>query len=399
MITIEERRKELLQFAQSSDTDRLSRRLMDFCLDFYPGDALHNVTTLREEYNNARQLGDRNVSHDNLHQRLQDLLHSLSQQTAEVPDGKGEQPNLMAAIGISKQYSSLVNSFSFKPIDIQLRSGEITGVVGENGNGKTTLLRMLAGEISLTGGNLNFTLNDQEKADWLEIKKHVVYIPQRVPRWNGTLIENLSMVAAVKGMKGALNKFRVEFILHRLGLSNFSHLKWSELSSGYKLRFEIAKALIWQPRLLILDEPLANLDLYAQELLLEDLRFLAQSVTYPMSIILSSQQLLEVETVADHIIFLKNGRTIHNGSLAEFRVQNREKVVELNGQFSYDDMLRYLGTDHFQIEKTASGFVLRTETDWNPNAFLLQLLNDGYKVSYFRDLSDSTKKLFNDQYA
>ena len=86
--------------------------------------------------------------------------------------------------------------------------------------------------------------------------------------------------------------------------------------------------MVWNPKVLILDEPLANLDLLAQELLLQDLRDLVNSHKNPVTVILSSQQLHEVETVADQIIFLKNGRAVYNGSVHE--IKNTDKDGKKN---------------------------------------------------------------------
>jgi ABC-2 type transport system ATP-binding protein len=68
--------------------------------------------------------------------------------------------------------------------------------------------------------------------------------------------------------------------------------------------------LMWRPKLLVLDEPLANLDINAQQLFLQDLKFIIKSVRYPLAVILSSQALHEIESVADNIVFIKQGQTL-----------------------------------------------------------------------------------------
>ena len=209
----------------------------------------------------------------------------------------------------------------------------------------------------------------------------------------------MSFEAAIKTFKGSVNSEKVEFILHRMGLSNFRELKWSQLSSGYKLRFEIAMNLVWDPQVLILDEPLANLDLQAQELLLQDLRNLANSLRNPLSIILSSQQLHEVETIADQIIFLKNGRAVFNGPLSDFENLDKNQTFELNGKFNYQQLQELLADwKDLKIEQSASSFLINCSPENKKEDLLKRLLDASMEIEYFRNISSSTKKLFSDKY-
>ncbi len=134
--------------------------------------------------------------------------------------------------------------------------------------------------------------------DWIKIKNQIAYVKQEIPKWHGSLRENLHF-DSIHGIKGLQNKKDVDFILHRLGLIEYQNREWNELSGGFKLRFTLAKALVWKPSLIILDEPLANLDIHAQILVLNDLRDLANSSKYPVSIVISSQHLHEVEHIAN----------------------------------------------------------------------------------------------------
>src|SRR4030095_7378138 len=114
------------------------------------------------------------------------------------------------------------------------------------------------------------------------IRNHIAFIPQRIPRWYGQLRDNLHFSASITGLTGEQNMLMVDFMLERFNLSSFSHLNWNQISSGYRTRFEIARILLQRPRLLILDEPLANLDINAQQTILTDLKYMAKSVYNPM---------------------------------------------------------------------------------------------------------------------
>jgi ABC-2 type transport system ATP-binding protein len=300
----------------------------------------------------------------------------------------------------SKSYKSV--RFRLGSIDLTLRTGEITGIVGENGNGKTTLLNIIAGDLSIDGGTVTYPSLEKSKEntpqsaqkDWYFIKQHIAFIPQHLDKWNGLLKDNLHLAAANHGLFGQENEEAVDFIIHRLGLTRYKNATWKDISSGYKLRFELARALVWRPQLLILDEPLANLDINSKLLFMQDLRLLANSLRYPISIIMSSQQLHEIENVVDNIIFLQEGKPIYNGKVSEFGKDRQTNVFELSGDFSRIDLHEWL--KNFQavkIEDTGQSFIVETPIEFTGNQ-LLALLSEKKKVDYFRDISQSTRKLF-----
>ena len=218
--------------------------------------------------------------------------NNILQAAANLNTGKNYvASDLLEAKNISKKYSN--SAFSLKPISLKLRTGNVLGVVGENGNGKTTLLRMLGGQLALDDGKIDYSLLDNP--DNYAIKNHVAFIPQRIPKWYGLLKDNLHFSAAIAGTHGTENELMVDYMLERLNLRAYAHLNWDRISSGYRTRFEIARILLQKPQLLILDEPLANLDIKAQQTILTDLIYMAKGAHNPMGIILSSQQLHEVE--------------------------------------------------------------------------------------------------------
>ncbi|NRA12356.1 MAG: ABC transporter ATP-binding protein [Crocinitomicaceae bacterium] len=170
---------------------------------------------------------------------------------------------------VSKSYSA--GRFELKNINLNINAGEITGIVGENGNGKTTLLRVVAGELDVDAGEIQFMGSTIESTDWRSFKEQITYIPQRIPRWYGYLRTNLVFQASIHGIPSDEIDTQLNLLLDELGLQEYTDLKWSEISTGYRLRFQLAKMLIGKPKLLVLDEPIANLDIKAQEKFLTDL--------------------------------------------------------------------------------------------------------------------------------
>ena len=138
------------------------------------------------------------------------------------------------------------------------------------------------------------------------------FVAQRPPRWRGKVRETLEFIAAAYGMRGDACSERVTWLLNRFDLVGYENRSWAELSGGYQLRFELARAIVHRPFLLILDEPLANLDVISQQELLYDLRLMANSAHHT-SILITSQHLFEMEAIADQLLLIHEGRTTFLG--------------------------------------------------------------------------------------
>jgi ABC-2 type transport system ATP-binding protein len=272
-----------------------------------------------------------------------------------------------------------------------LNLGEIIGVVGENGNGKTTFLRIMAGELAISAGNIHFHLLDNLKPDPYTIRQNVSFVPQRIPRWHGYLKDNLHFSASISGLKGEENEVMVDFMLERLDLSRYANHTWDQISSGYKTRFEIARVLLQRPKLLILDEPLANLDINAQQTLLSDLRYIAKSQFRPMGVVLSSQQLFEVEKMADTVLFLKNGECL----IESKETKNEGKylsVLELETVFDREKLSSIFDSDTV-ISFNGGYFTLKSLTA-DTQQILGKLVSNHVPITYLRDITLSTKRFF-----
>jgi ABC-2 type transport system ATP-binding protein len=251
------------------------------------------VQTFRDEALNSK----------NLNAALSDI-HEHARSVAEEPhainlifDGKR----------LAKYYES--SRFHLKPMDVCIAPGQIVAVIGANGSGKTTLLDIIRGHVSpAKGAQLRYpTLGD----DWGTIRPKLAYIPQRLERWGGTVRSNLEFAAAVSGITGDANKEWADRLIARYGLSPFEELSWAELSSGYRLRFELALARVVRPQLFVFDEPLANLDIESQQTLLHDIRqIVSMEGGTRNAIVLTSQHLYEVESIANQVILLSGGQRL-----------------------------------------------------------------------------------------
>ncbi len=316
----------------------------------------------------------------------------LLEKIAAIPLKAGNTNDaVIAGENLSKTYGH--SGFSLGPISVQIRKGQVYGLVGENGNGKTTLLRILARELYYNQGNINYTFS-KAPADDYDLRSKLVYIPQRTQKWYGSLKDNLKFVLANYGLKPQEIETRVLMMIARLGLWNYKDLKWHELSSGYKMRFELARTLLRQPEVMLLDEPLANLDILAQQMILEDLKYISNSITNPIALILSSQQLYEVEKISDKVIFLKNGK--YNQQEQEQQTQSERKLIVEMDVNSNKETLQEVLSD-LALEKLSFNggqFIAQFSDPVNFSQVLQTLGHSELEIVYIRNISSSSRRFF-----
>ena len=216
-------------------------------------------------------------------------------------------------VDVRKRYGR--GGFNLGPVTFALNLGEITGVVGMNASGKTTLVNILRGAIKHDSGHLEYPLLDVASRDWVAIKTQIGFASQRPDRWFGRLRWNLNYTAAAFGVTGKANTEMVDWYLNRYGLADYEDATWDRISGGYRTRFELVRALLVRPRLLILDEPLAFLDIVTQQIFLADVRSIASALDRPVSVIMTSQHLYEVEAIADRMVILDDGKCLFSGPI------------------------------------------------------------------------------------
>jgi ABC-2 type transport system ATP-binding protein len=301
--------------------------------------------------------------------------------------------NLFSCQNLTKTFKK--GNFSLQDISLELKTGEITGVVGENGNGKTTLLRIIAGDLSHDHGRLNYFGNNEiDVLSWENIRSRIAYIPQRIPQWYGTLRNNLIFQVSIRGVKGREADYRVDELLEKLALTSYSSLKWAEISTGYRLRFQLAKMLLINPELLVLDEPIANLDINAQGKFLSDLRNIVSEQNRKVSVILSSQQLHEIENVADSIVFLRNGKMVYSGEVSKIGETRINNEFEIQTSLSENEINSLMPDLILKLHGKTTHVI--APLDCTAEKFLSEVIKKGGTIHYFRDISSSTRRLFND---
>ena len=245
--------------------------------------------------------------------------------------GRMIQP-LFEVVDLTKRYGSatVVNQLSFS-----IAPGECLGVIGPNGAGKTTTIRMCLGLSSPDTGHIRYFPNDQDASlsmpqDALAIKARLGIVSQfdsLDPDFS--CAENLLVFGRYFGLKDAVIRERIPKLLEFAALTHKADAKLSELSGGMKRRLSLARALVNDPQLLLLDEPTTGLDPQARHLMWERLQRLVQQ---GKSILLTTHFMDEAERLCDRLLVLDHGKKMTEGRPRDLIAQNLEPdVVEVYG--------------------------------------------------------------------
>src|SRR2546421_1883936 len=191
-------------------------------------------------------------------------------------------------------------------VSLEVEGGEVMGLLGPNGSGKTTILRILTGYLRPSGGTARITGLDVVD-DALAARSRVGYVPEDAALYGGMSVrEFLVFMAKLKGLAGRAVTEAVESAIERLALGDVRRHLIARLSRGYRQRVAIAQALLGNPALLILDEPTNGLD--PRQII--EMRELIRSLGGERTILVTSHILGEIERVADRVAILLDGRLL-----------------------------------------------------------------------------------------
>jgi len=239
---------------------------------------------------------------------------------------------LLQIRGLTKHYGSavVVDDLSF-----EIAPGECLGVIGPNGAGKTTTIRMCLGLTAPDAGDISYALSGAERGlrmprDALAIKARLGVVSQfDTLDPDFSCAENLQVYGRYFGMSAAQVRARVPGLLEFASLTHKAASKPGELSGGMKRRLSLARALVNDPSLLLLDEPTTGLDPQARHLMWERLQLLLQQ---GKSILLTTHFMDEAERLCSRLLVLDHGRKIAEGKPRELIAQHLEPdVVEVYG--------------------------------------------------------------------
>jgi len=223
--------------------------------------------------------------------------------------------------GVTKDYGPLkaVDNVSFS-----INSGRIVGLLGPNGAGKTTTINMILGILEPTRGSIEI-FGRNLKGDRSNISKNTNFaaVYAHMPA-NLTVRQNLYVFGLLYEVRN-LNE-RIKLILREFDLEGFSDIKVGLLSSGEASRLNIAKAIINNPRLLLLDEPTASLDPSISQLVRQKIRQYVEKTK--TATLWTSHNMQEIEAVCDQVLFLSHGKILLSGNPKTLPSEHGKKDLE-----------------------------------------------------------------------
>ena len=232
---------------------------------------------------------------------------------------------------LTKHYGDVkaVRSISF-----DLNDTEIVGFLGANGAGKSTTLKMMTGYLTPTNGNV-FVDNKNIKDHSIEIQKMIGYLPELNPLYSEMKVYNyLKFHAEIRGINGHQFEKSLEKVVLECGLKGVVHKNISNCSKGYKQRIGLAAAMIHDPKILILDEPVTGLDPNQ----IVEIRQLIKRLGKQKLVLMSSHILQEIQATVDRIIIIHNGQIVADGTsnelISDSKGLNQLEIEVLNSKKS-----------------------------------------------------------------
>tara|TARA_Y100001936_G_C16080535_1_gene677419 strand:- start:376 stop:1320 length:945 start_codon:yes stop_codon:yes gene_type:complete len=229
---------------------------------------------------------------------------------------------MISVSNLSKNYGNVkaVDSISF-----DLKDGEVVGFLGANGAGKTTTLKMITGYLVPTNGEIK--VNGLDIVDnTSEIQEMIGYLPELNPLYTEMRVyDYLEFLGSIRNIKGPDFKQALSRVVDKCGLSGVVHKIIADCSKGYKQRIGLAAAMIHDPKILILDEPVTGLDPNQ----IVEIRSLIKSLGKEKLVFMSSHILQEIQATVDKIIIIDKGKIVANGT-------NEELMSDFMGNVSLE---------------------------------------------------------------
>lgn len=207
-------------------------------------------------------------------------------------------------------------SFSAEP-------GRILGFLGPNGAGKSTTMKIITGYLAADSGEVK-VLGENALENPKKVSSRIGYLPEHNPLYLDLYVrEFLEFSGGIYGMKSAAIRQRVDELIRKTGLQPEQHKKIGQLSKGYRQRVGLARALIHDPQVVILDEPTTGLDPNQ----LVEIRALIQEIAADKTLIFSTHILQEVEAICQDVVIINRGKILAASPLSELR--GKATAVEL----------------------------------------------------------------------
>ncbi|MDT2887541.1 ABC transporter ATP-binding protein [Lactococcus lactis] len=275
---------------------------------------------------------------------------------------------------IDKVRKSFGDKIAVDNLNMVVKPGEVMGLIGQNGAGKTTTFRMI----------LNFISADQGKITWQdgpitqEIKQKIGFLPEERGLYQKMTVEDqILYFAELHGMKRADARLKLQDWMKRLEVVGKPTDKVQTLSKGNAQKIQFIATLIHEPEFLILDEPFTGLDPVNTELLRNEIK---RSRDKGATVIFSNHNMSDVELLSDHLLMLKGGQTILNGTVEAIRASYGRTRIYLESDLPNEELSVITGVE--SIEKRGSGRSIKISEAEVGREIFQKVAKDGYVQAF-----------------
>jgi len=223
---------------------------------------------------------------------------------------------------VSKRFTGII---AVDDVSLLARPGEVTAYLGPNGSGKSTTMKIIAGLIEATSGAVLFNGQPIER-DLMAYKRRMAYVPEEPHLYTHLSgLEYLVMVGQLRDLPAKPTAARIDGLLQLLSLHGSRHAAISGYSKGMRQKVLLAAALLHNPDLLLLDEPLSGLDV-GTVLVLRSL--ISELAARGKVVLFSSHELEAVERISTHVVILSRGRIVADDSIERLRALMAQPTLE-----------------------------------------------------------------------
>ncbi len=238
--------------------------------------------------------------------------------------------SLLAASGLIKQYGERQ---VVRGLDLEVRSGEVVGLLGPNGAGKTTTFNMVVGGVRPTGGKV---MLDDEDITTLPMHRRarlgITYLPQEPSVFRKLFVaDTVGAILDVVEPDPKVRRARCGKLLGELGLSEKAGLRGDALSGGERRRVEIARALVLNPRFILLDEPFSGIDPIA---VLDIQKMVGQLRERKIGVVITDHNVRETLSICDRAYIIKDGEILRHGTPQEIAEDPIVREIYLGENFT-----------------------------------------------------------------
>ncbi|MCH8519775.1 MAG: ABC transporter ATP-binding protein [Nanoarchaeota archaeon] len=296
----------------------------------------------------------------------------------------------MLAIDIKNVSKTYADGFvALKDISLEIKKGDFFALLGPNGAGKSTTIGIISSLVNKSSGNVSICGVDVDE-DFNKAKSYLGVVPQEV---NLSIFETVEQIilnqAGYYGVSRSLANTRLDFLLKKLDIYDKKHAQIRMLSGGMKRRVMIARALIHNPQVLILDEPTAGVDVELRHLMWN---FIQELHDGGMTIILTTHYLEEAEQLAKNIAIINNGEIIENTTVKELLKQLDKEMYIIDSKEFLPTKLHIKGVEFSKVDETTIEVVIDKQS--SINAIIKELDSQGVEISGIRNKQNRLEALF-----